>query len=740
MWEADQAREQSVRLVFKRETFHVRNLEKSTMKNTQGTLCTCTSRPQLGRAVRSAGIGAALAIGFGLTAAASAQLGSVSNNSVNPGLTKHNKATQIGTTTTDHETIYSGSAALGGFCPDGAVSQNADPKNIVFPNIPLCLSGGNVVETRVAESWPAGALAEIGAVKLGATIDTGGGGPHSIDVEIHQGDITNFGSLNLIASTTITVPAGAELDFFVASFSPAVVPDPNEPVVIAIRVPDLTGNVFPGGNTTGNGTTSYIWSPGCGIDQFLTLAAIGFADANLAIQVCAEAGEPIPGACCFGGGPADCEILLQEDCEGDFLGAGSTCDACPIPEICPDLTGDEMVGPADLLFLVDCWGPVGSGCEAADINGDGVVDWFDLLILLENWGCFIGDPPCGDPDAGDCCEANGTPNCDDLECCEAVCALDSFCCEVEWDALCAQDANDICEVCQPDVFPACEDGVGDCCSAQDGSPGCDNPDCCNAICSDDPFCCETNWDGLCAGAAEDLEICDCNGDPPPPSECDCDEAGGVGCPENQACENCVCGLDAFCCETSWDGICAGIATNECANACCDDDNGDPPPPGSNCCEPHGGTGCDDPDCEALICDIDPFCCDSAWDGFCADQANDFCDVCDGDGQPELGACCDAEVGDPVCQDTTESTCTANAGTFQGVGTSCAAGDCDNGGGFPACENGVGDCCSAQEGSPGCEDENCCTAVCSADPFCCDVNWDSLCASAAADICSDICQP
>ena len=40
----------------------------------------------------------------------------------------------------------------------------------------------------------------------------------------------------------------------------------------------------------------------------------------------------------------------------------------------------------------------------------------------------------------------------------------------------------------------------------------------------------------------------------------------------------------------------------------------------DCCEPHGTTGCDDATCEGTICGFDPFCCDTVWDGICADEA------------------------------------------------------------------------------------------------------------------------
>ena len=55
--------------------------------------------------------------------------------------------------------------------------------------------------------------------------------------------------------------------------------------------------------------------------------------------------------------------------------------------------------------------------------------------------------PCGDPKAGDCCIANGTPSCNDEACCNSVCAADAFCCDVEWDQVCADQAAFLCGTC-----------------------------------------------------------------------------------------------------------------------------------------------------------------------------------------------------------------------------------------------------------------------------------------------------
>ncbi len=48
------------------------------------------------------------------------------------------------------------------------------------------------------------------------------------------------------------------------------------------------------------------------------------------------------------------------------------------------------------------------------------------------------------------------------------------------------------------------------------------------------------------------------------------------------------------------------------------------PNASNCCFDHGTPGCDDAACQATVCALDSFCCNTAWDGLCADAAIDLC--------------------------------------------------------------------------------------------------------------------
>ena len=183
-------------------------------------------------------------------------------------------------------------------------------------------------------------------------------------------------------------------------------------------------------------------------------------------------------------------------------------------------------------------------------------------------------------------------------------------------------------------------------------------------------------------------------------------------------------------------------------------------PGSGeCFASHETPGCKSQDCCETTCTRDPFCCDSVWDEVCVDEAlglcagsftacakdagdctlarpficgggandgelcNDYADCPEGSCQGQ-GGCDDVDCCNAVCQsdpycclDTWDEFCTQLEATI------C----------FGTCRAGAGDC-HAPNGSAGCEDEACCAAVCSEDPFCCQVDWDATCATTAAAIC------
>ncbi|MCH8150727.1 MAG: hypothetical protein IH987_22605 [Planctomycetes bacterium] len=156
---------------------------------------------------------------------------------------------------------------------------------------------------------------------------------------------------------------------------------------------------------------------------------------------------------------------------------------------------------------------------------------------------------CG-PGAGDCFSANGSPGCDDVEVCTQTCTADMSCCDVLWDDLCAKKADGIAN-----GFDSCGPGNGSC-TEDNGTPGCDDTDCCQSVCEADPYCCQTDWDEVCAAAV--------------PAACTvnqvCASARGTcfaehespGC-DIESCCLAVCEFDPVCCTVSWDEVCVSHA-------------------------------------------------------------------------------------------------------------------------------------------------------------------------------------
>ena len=424
-----------------------------------------------------------------------------------------------------------------------------------------------------------------------------------------------------------------------------------------------------------------------------------------------------------------------------------------------------------------------------------------------------------------CCVPNGGLGCDDPTCQDAVCAADSFCCTVQWDLLCASQAASLC----PDLCGG-GGGASNCC-VPNGGLGCDDPTCQDAVCAADSFCCTVQWDALCASQAASLcpDLCGGGGGGNCGTGGDCCTAsGGIGCNDVACCEA-VCASDSFCCSVQWDSLCASTAQGICfelcgaecdltcpsgaiseAEACGDDTNGGcnaPPISGSTCCVANGGLGCDDVTCQDAVCAADSFCCTVSWDSLCASQAASLCgDLCASASAYEAIACGDTICGtfwaDGSFRDTdwysfslesattvtwsvksaipttiafldnncppfifaiaTASGCPhelsfcLDAGTYTAFvapglfnGIPCGSGEANNYVATLTCgdvceplgcgSTSAGDCCVAGA-APYCNDADCCNAVCAADVFCCSVAWDAVCAQSAAILCLDLCGP
>lgn len=104
----------------------------------------------------------------------------------------------------------------------------------------------------------------------------------------------------------------------------------------------------------------------------------------------------------------------------------------------------------------------------------------------------------------------------------------------------------------------------------------------------------------------------------------CSGHTGKGCSVASV-ESCVCSLDPYCCSTKWDGMCGEKAATHC-NACQNTNspsttvpsgNGVPPPPvQSKCCHKSSAPGCGNQAIEQCVCAIDNFCCNANWDEHC----------------------------------------------------------------------------------------------------------------------------
>jgi hypothetical protein len=348
--------------------------------------------------------------------------------------------------------------------------------------------------------------------------------------------------------------------------------------------------------------------------------------------------------------------------------------------LCPqDTAPDCQIDVQDLVAVVLDWGCVlgQPGVCPGDVTFDGAVNVQDLVAVVLRWGSC--PEPCAAlacPGPGDCFAPHASPGCEDMDCCVLVCGQDSFCCEVEWDVACVIAAILQCQ-------SACPGGGGDCFHSH-ATPGCGDVPCCEAVCAVDLFCCEIQWDGSCVqqaliqgcgglindecGAAVTIE----NGTTPfttvgagtdgPPA---CGQMGsdvwyaydaaftgalvvdtlgsgfdtvlaayaGCACPAGPplACNDDVDGtLQSRIAFPVSAGQCYLIRLGGFAGAqgkgqlTVSKDPGSCPPSPNDCFIPGGVPGCNDAQCCNAVCAVDPFCCMVQWDAACAMQAQGLC--------------------------------------------------------------------------------------------------------------------
>ena len=189
----------------------------------------------------------------------------------------------------------------------------------------------------------------------------------------------------------------------------------------------------------------------------------------------------------------------------------------------------------------------------------------------------------------------------------------------------------------------------------------------------------------------------------------CEFGGGLGC-NDPTIEACVCGLDPYCCDVEWDRLCADLVIRgECGVCPATDCNGNEVPDeceadcnhngiadacevaaDHDCCATHDTPGCSDEAIETCVCAIDPYCCEFEWDERCAERVHgDGCgacpiDDCNGNGQPDecdisrgFSADCNADGAPDDCSVATGPTgvllCPGETATFHASATNPAFG-------------------------------------------------------------------
>lgn len=332
---------------------------------------------------------------------------------------------------------------------------------------------------------------------------------------------------------------------------------------------------------------------------------------------------------------ATCVSYADASCVG-LCGANAS-GPCFSSHPNPSCNDAECCGPVCLIDPYCCSGSWDGGC-----------------VFLAGFTCSTGGGECGDPQAGDCFESNGTAACDDASCCESVCALDPRCCDVVWDAVCVALAEAAC-------IGGCEVATPDGAVLETEDCGAESNDPCDGGVAEPldglPTIAGTYRTGYDTDAFEiDLALLDLDGDglvrlrigvfsagsailTVGPADCAAAPTIASDIPScvDRIVEDCVAAGPTWIrlessVKTSLCDATSYVITLDCRDTC-----DDPCGTGGDCLEPRTDAGCGDPECCAAVCEIDPTCCDWEWDAACAVQAAETC----GGPPPVNDACVDA---------------------------------------------------------------------------------------------------
>ncbi len=471
-----------------------------------------------------------------------------------------------------------------------------------------------------------------------------------------------------------------------------------------------------------------------GGSYFFVVDGFGGAEGAFTMKViCLSTCVPVckDGPCSDNG----CKGLCPCEADGDVCYAGECCTpSCDGLECGDDGCGGncgecegELACVEGICSEATCAGSCGGsspfGCFCDELcfeYGDCCEDICSACPDFTEQCGAICDPPCADGEIcqdGECVEC--VPDCTDKECGSDGCG--GSCGECAAGFGCAAgvcvESTGPAECLGPNE-PSSDDCMGltyeGCCDETGRVMWCDNGSlfCIDCVGGGNEFC---GWQG-------DFYDCGTDGseDPSGANPLDCGLTGGC----DPACapgEKCV-GGECVACEP------------DCGGKSCGDDgcggNCGSCPEGASCtdgachggpgCQVEEGPGCGGCNCEACVCEIDAYCCDTQYDDICVGLCISDCGGCPtdpvegcGDGACAGGetcttcpADCGCEAGftckDGTCEEATcEVDCTGKDCGDDGCGGSC--GDCAEG---EACVAGqCGACVPACDGKD-CGDDGC----------------------------------
>ncbi len=156
--------------------------------------------------------------------------------------------------------------------------------------------------------------------------------------------------------------------------------------------------------------------------------------AGFAINVHCLGDAPV-GACCIRRPGETCREGTATECidpDAEWI-VGQACDSEPFDPPCGTfaccLPEPGSQGACENLTFEQCTirGGVSDGAVLCGEGGQ-ACGWFECVGA-----------------GGDCCVSRGSPGCNRRACCNAVCDIDRWCCEVAWDSVCAEEAHDLCD-------------------------------------------------------------------------------------------------------------------------------------------------------------------------------------------------------------------------------------------------------------------------------------------------------